>query len=76
MICKYCFHLFLMVFFEAQVFYFDQVQDIYFFLLFAVANNAAKNIGVHVSFQMSVFVFFRKIEEKFLARVEVLFLNF
>ena len=31
------------------------------FHIFAIANNAAMNIGVHVSFQINVFIFFRYI---------------
>ena len=28
------------------------------FHILAIVNNAAMNVGIHVSFQMSVFVFF------------------
>ena len=32
-----------------------------FFHILAIVNNAAVNIGIHVSFQVSVFIFFRYI---------------
>ena len=32
-----------------------------FFLILAIINTAAMNIGVHVSFQMNIFIFFASI---------------
>ena len=37
------------------------------FHVLAIANNAATNIGMHVSFQISVFVFFRYIHRSGIA---------
>ena len=47
------------------------------FHILAIVNNAAVNIGVHVSFQISVFVFLRYIPGvELLGHVVVLFLVF
>ena len=47
------------------------------FHIVAIVNNAAVNIGVHISFQVSVFVFFRyNAELELLDHVVVLFLVF
>ena len=47
------------------------------FLILAVVNNAAVNIGVHVTFQISVFIFFDKYPGvELLGHIVVLFLVF
>ena len=47
------------------------------FHILAIVNNAAFNIGVHVSFQISVFIFFRQISRsELLDHMAVLFLIF
>ena len=46
------------------------------FYILATVNNAAMNIGVHISFWISVFVFFRKHPEVELLDCVVLFLIF
>ena len=48
------------------------------FCVLAIINSAAMNTGVHVSFQISVFVFFLDIcpEEELLGHMVILFLVF